>query len=99
MALKVSGRSRLDIYNLKGITVRTRQLLSSLSLALLLSAGVAQAQAVKKPLVDNTFPMVKPESVGFSSKTLSELDNPLKDIVDKGHLSGVVTMLHVTAKS
>jgi CubicO group peptidase (beta-lactamase class C family) len=77
---------------LKGIIVRTRQLLSSVSLALLLAVGVAQAQSAKK-LVDNTFPLVKPESVGFSSKTLSELDKSLKDIVDKGHLSGVVTML------
>src|SRR6185436_5125948 len=37
--------------------------------------------------------LVKPESVGFSSETLKELDPAMQGIVDSKHLAGVVTLL------
>jgi CubicO group peptidase (beta-lactamase class C family) len=37
--------------------------------------------------------LAKPESVGFSSEQLKQLDVAMQDIVDKKHLAGIVTML------
>ena len=74
--------------------MRIHSILAGFSLAVLLSTGAAHAQTAKKaPPVAALFPQVKPESVGFSSAALKEIDKTMQGIVDKGHLSGVVTLL------
>jgi len=73
--------------------VRIQRVFFGLSLALLLtSAGYAQT-AKKAPPVAALFPQVKPESVGFSSPGLKNLDKAMGDIIEKQHLAGMVTLL------
>src|ERR1700687_3403777 len=68
---------------------------SRVSLAFLLSATLvspglyAQATLTAPPPI----PLAKPESVGFSSEALAKMDEGMQAIVDKKHLSGVVTLV------
>jgi len=78
--------------------MRVPKLLLTLPLALVLVAGsvrVSTAPAARQPataLADG-IALVAPESVGFSSDTLKELDPAMQGIVDSKHLAGVVTLL------
>ncbi|MBC7984492.1 MAG: beta-lactamase family protein [Candidatus Obscuribacterales bacterium] len=74
--------------------MRIRYLISSISLACLLAVGGVHAQSAAKKLSTGAqLQLVKPEQVGFSSAGLKDLDKAMQDIVDKKHLSGVVTLL------
>lgn len=74
-----------------------RRLFQTLPLAVLLFAGgihvsTAPAPQAAAALADGVT-LTAPERVGFSSETLKELDPAMQGIVDKGQLSGVVTLL------
>lgn len=65
-----------------------QHLFKSVLLASMVAAMGAYAAAPAKKIA-----VAKPESVGFSSAALDELDASLKAIVDKQHLAGIVTLL------
>ena len=75
--------------------MRLSRVTSRVSLAFLLSATLvspglyAQATLTAPPPI----PLAKPESVGFSSEALAKMDEGMQAIVDKKHLSGVVTLV------
>jgi CubicO group peptidase (beta-lactamase class C family) len=58
--------------------------------ATLVSAGL-YAQATRT--APAPAPLAKPESVGFSSEALAKMDEGMQAIVDRKHLSGVVTLV------
>src|SRR5476649_443179 len=66
-------------------------------LAFVLVAGTtsfAAPQAARQTAaLSDGIVLAKPESVGFSSETVNELDAAMQGIVDKKQLSGVVTLL------
>src|SRR5262245_32158441 len=68
--------------------MRTQSLCKAFLLALLVATAALQAAPQ-----GSRIKVVKPESVGFSSETLQELDRDLGDIVAKQHLAGMVTLL------
>src|SRR3954453_20905988 len=77
--------------------MRVPKLLLTLPIALVLVPGgvrvsTAPAGQAAAALADG-IALVAPESVGFSSDTLKELDPAMQGIVDSKHRSGVVTLL------
>ena len=75
--------------------MRLSRVTSRVSLAFLLSAtlvspGLYAQAALTAPA---PIPLAKPESVGFSSEALAKMDEGMQAIVDKKHLSGVVTLV------
>ncbi len=67
-----------------------------IGLLLLLSAVLAPpALQAQRPAAVATLelPIAKPESVGFNSATLGQLDAGMQDLVDKKHLAGIVTLV------
>jgi hypothetical protein len=55
-------------------------------------AGGQTAAAAPAKLSDG-IALAKPESVGFSSESLKDLDTGMQGIVDAKHLAGVVTLV------
>ena len=77
--------------------MRLHKRLLTLPLAFVLFAGgvhvsTAPANQAAAALADG-IALVKPESVGFSSEALKDLDPAMQGIVDTKHLAGVVTLL------
>jgi CubicO group peptidase (beta-lactamase class C family) len=79
--------------------MRAHRLIRTLSLAAILFAGgalvstaPAPGQAAVATLADG-IALSTPESVGFSSEPLKELDSAMQGIVDAKHLAGVVTLV------
>jgi CubicO group peptidase (beta-lactamase class C family) len=56
-------------------------------------AGAALCTAAALAATTHELPQAKPESVGMSSERLARLGSGMKDLVDQGRLSGVVTMV------
>ena len=77
--------------------MRQHRWLQIASLAFVLVAGTtsfAAPQAARQTAaLSDGIVLAKPESVGFSSETVNELDAAMQGIVDKKQLSGVVTLL------
>ncbi len=63
----------------------------SVLIALLLSTASLQAQTRVATLAP--LPVAKPEAVGFSATGLDAMDAGMQDLVDKKHLSGIVTLV------
>jgi CubicO group peptidase (beta-lactamase class C family) len=68
---------------------------SRVSLAFLLSATLVSPGLYAQATLTAPAPiaLAKPESVGFSSAALAKMDEGMQAIVDKKHLSGVVTLV------
>jgi CubicO group peptidase (beta-lactamase class C family) len=79
--------------------MRLHKLLLTLPLAvLLLSGGVRVStapagQTMAPAKLADGIALVKPESVGFSSDALKELDPAMQGLVDAKHLAGIVTLV------
>ena len=79
--------------------MRVHRLLLTLPLALVLFAGGVRVstapagQAAAAAALSDGIALVTPESVGFSSGTLEELDPAMQGIIDARHLAGVVTLV------
>lgn len=73
--------------------MRIRHFAFSTSLALLLAVGGAQAQTAKTQAKPAAIKVVKPESVGFSTAGLQELEKGMQGFVDKKQLAGIVTLV------
>src|SRR5437868_1290049 len=77
--------------------MRLDRVFQTLPLAFVLFAGGVQVSTAPAPqaaaaLADG-IALSKPESVGFSSEALKELDTAMQGIVDSKHLAGVVTLV------
>src|SRR3954463_2708664 len=77
--------------------MRLSRLLLTLPIALVLVPGGVRVSTARPgqaaaALADG-IALVAPESVGFSSESLKELDPAMQGIVDSKHLAGVVTLL------
>jgi CubicO group peptidase (beta-lactamase class C family) len=79
--------------------MRLRRLFLTLPLAFVLAAGGVRVstapagQATAPAALADGIALSKPESVGFSSDALKDLDTAMQGIVDSRHLAGVVTLL------
>ena len=79
--------------------MRMHRLFQTLPFAFVLfvgGRGVNRAGAAARPAaatLPDGIALSKPESVGFSSESLKELDAAMQGIVDKKHLAGIVTLL------
>ncbi|HEV8210421.1 MAG TPA: serine hydrolase domain-containing protein, partial [Vicinamibacterales bacterium] len=83
--------------------MRLHRLLTTLPLALILLAGGARvstapagrqaAVAAAPAKLSDGIALVRPESVGFSSESLKDLDTGMQGIVDAKHLAGIVTLV------
>ena len=56
-------------------------------------AGGQAAVATAPAKLSDGIALAKPESVGFSSESLKDLDTGMQGIVDAKHLAGVVTLV------
>jgi CubicO group peptidase (beta-lactamase class C family) len=63
------------------------------SLILLLLAAVISIPGKSWARPSNSLPLAKPESVGISSERLTRIDKVLQQHVDKGELSGIVSLV------
>ncbi len=72
--------------------MRMYRVINSLLLAALLAVSGGSALAAHNQAATK-ITSVMPESVGFSSEQLKQLDAAMQGIVDKQHLAGVVTLL------
>jgi CubicO group peptidase (beta-lactamase class C family) len=73
--------------------MRKIDLIKALTLTLLVAGlGVDAAEPAKKASVPKLI-VAKPESVGFNSATLKELEAGMQGIVDKQQLAGIVTLV------
>jgi len=70
--------------------VTSRVVLAVLLSATLVSAGLYAQAARTAPAPPR---LTQPESVGFSSEALAKMDEGMQAIIDKKHLSGVVTLV------
>ena len=59
----------------------------ALACALVLTAGISAASSA------DAFPKAKPETVGFSTERLQRLAEAMHATVDKGEISGMVTLV------
>jgi len=79
--------------------MRVNRLFLTLPVALVLSVGVpvstapAGGQAAAVATLSDGIALSAPESVGFSSDSLKELDTAMQGIVDAKHLAGVVMLV------
>src|SRR5262245_49402996 len=74
--------------------MRLNRVTTRVSLAFLLSATLVSAGLYAQGALTAPAPrLAKPESVGFSSEALAKMDEGMQAIVDKKHLSGVVTLV------
>lgn len=73
--------------------MRLSRVTTRVSLAFLLSATLVSAGLYAQTTLTAPPRLAKPESVGFSSEALAKMDEGMQAIVDKKHLSGVVTLV------
>ena len=79
--------------------MRTHRWIQTLLFAFVLFAGGAPVSTAPAPgqaavaTLSDGIAISKPESVGFSSESLKELDAAMQGIVDAKHLAGVVTLV------
>lgn len=64
----------------------------ALSLAAILASPVLRGQSAVRS-APGPIALAKPESVGFSSKALTKLDEGMQGLIDKQHLAGIVTLV------
>src|SRR4029453_3709780 len=73
--------------------MRLSRVTARVSLGFLLSATLVSAGLYAQTTLTASPRLVKPEAVGFSSEALAKMDEGMQAIVDKKHLSGVVTLV------
>jgi CubicO group peptidase (beta-lactamase class C family) len=79
--------------------MRTHRWIQTLPFAFVLFAGGAQVSTAPAPgqaavaTLSDGIAISKPESVGFSSESIKELDAAMQGIVDAKHLAGIVTLV------
>src|ERR1700687_3380432 len=93
--LSAAGHHGLRIDKPRRKAMRLSRVTSRVSLAFLLSATLVPPGLYAQATLAAPAPisLAKPESVGFSSQALAKMDEGMQAIVDKKHLSGVVTLV------
>ena len=77
--------------------MRTHRFRLTFALAFVVIVGLVQASTPlagrQATTLADKIVLAKPESVGFSSESLNEMDSAMQGLVDKKHLAGIVTLL------